>query len=133
MANLDEKITSMIREENPTADAVKSLINVADRKAGKVGSDIELKTDLSDEQVCIHTAVDMMTNILEMRPDKFNKDCVIGDLVNLKERKLLSLDRKSRNEIVEIARHPDLIQQDSTNQQGGFVRKLFTSRKNRQV
>lgn len=131
MSNLDEKITSMIKEEHPTADAVKSLINVRDRKKGKVGSDIELKTDLDKDQVCIHTAVDMMTNILEMQPSNFNKKCVIGDLVNLKERKLLSLDRKSRTEIVEIARHPDLIQQDMQSKQGGFVSRLFSSRKNR--
>ena len=44
--SLDEKTEAILQDENPTATAVKSLINVDKRDKGQV-SNVELKTDLS--------------------------------------------------------------------------------------
>lgn len=125
---IDEDLEKVIKEDNPQAEAVKSLIGVKDREKGKLGSDIELKTDLDDNAVCVHTAVDMMTNILEMNKKDFTKMSIIGNLVNLKERKLLSKNRQSRREIVEVAKNPDMTISDQT-PQTSFVKNLFRSRR----
>ncbi len=119
---IEDDIENIIKDDNAASLAVKSLIEVDDRQSGKLGSDIELKTDLDFKQVCIHTAAGMLNNILEMDKDKFNSECILGNLVEMKERKLLSKDRESRLEIVNVAKQPETIMQDgSTN----FVKKMF--------
>jgi len=126
---IDEAIEDVIRDENPTSRAVKTLIEVNDRTTGKFGTDIELKTDLDKNQICVHTAASMLNSVLEMDKDKFNKECILGNLIEVKERKLLSKDRKSRVEIVDIARQPDMNFGDGQNQ--NFVSRFFSSRKER--
>lgn len=123
---LDEHIDEIIREESAQGRAVKSLIEIKEKKKDKLGSDIEVKTDLDEKQVCVHTAADMLQLFLSSK--SFKNMNIVSDLVELKERKLLSKNRESRREIVEVARTPDM-QMINPEQQGNFVQKLFTSRK----
>ena len=125
--SLDDSVEGLIKEENAQAEAVKSLINVKKKVLNELGSDIELKTDLSPENVVIHTGVDMLNRILSTKD--FDKVIITEDLVQIKERKLLSLNRQSRREIVEIARNPDMQMNDFGNQQESFVKRMFTPRK----
>lgn len=124
---LEEQITDLV-DKNPQADAVNSLIKVGKREKGEQDTDIELKTDLSDNDVKIHTVVDLMSSFLEMNSTQFSEKSVIANLVNKKERKLLSKDRKSREEIVMIAKNPD-VNIDGAERPEGFVKRLLTSRR----
>lgn len=126
MKPLDEHIEELIRDETAQSKAVKSLIEIKPKNKADFGSDIEVKTDLDDKQVCIHTAGDMLQTFLSSK--SFKDMNIISDLIQIKERKLLSKNRKSRQEIVDVARSPDMtmMQPDS---QGNFVKRLFTSRK----
>ena len=124
---LDDAISNIMKDETAQSQAVKSLIEVKDRQIGKLGSEIELKTDLTERDVCLHTAIDMMANILEMDKESFSKKSIIGNLTTLKERKLLSKDRKSRQEIVEVAKSPDMNMM--SNEPQSMVKRWFGSKK----
>lgn len=124
---IDNKLEEMLTEESPTSAAVKSLINVKDRVSGK-DSEIELKTDLDIEQVNVHTIVDLCMGFLEMDEKDFKKNIVGVNLVNKKERKLLSKNRMSRAEIVQVARQPDLNMLPEQHNEG-FLKRFFTSRR----
>lgn len=127
---LDENVENMFKEETPQSEAVKSLIRIKDKEKGKLGSDVELKTDFKNEKiVCIHTGVDILAHILSMNPHNFKSTQILEQLTTLKERKLLSLERKSRKEIVEVARTPEMSMEKEIT--GGFVKNLFRSRKER--
>lgn len=127
---LDKEIEKILNEPNPQADAVNSLIKVEKRTIGDMDSDIEIKTDLSEKEVNAHVIVDLIHSLLEMAPSDFAKHSILGDLVNKRERKLLSKDRKSRTEIVEIARHPDTANIISSPMQSqGAVQKFFRPHK----
>lgn len=125
-AGLDEKLDEIIKDESAQARAVKSLIEVRPKIKNTFGSDIEVKTDLNEKDVCLHTAADMLQSFLNVK--SFKDSNIISDLVQLKERKLLSKNRKSRQEIVDVARSPDMTMMQPDNQ-GNFVKRLFTSRK----
>lgn len=124
---IEETLDKVMKDETAQTRAVSSLIDVKDRIAGKIGTDIELKTDLTGKETCIHTAVDMIGFFLKVSPDKFDDMDILPTLTNLKERKLLSKGRKSRDEIVNVAKNPDLNMQQAESQ--GFVRKLFTPKR----
>lgn len=132
---LDESVDEILKEENPTAEAVKSLINVKDREAGK-SSEVELKTDLDDDEIKVHTVLSIMSGVLEMTEENFNKKCILSDVIEKKERKALSKDRKSREEIVMVARQPDIrmggMDMGMEGQNKGFFKRMFTSRKNKE-
>ncbi len=106
--NLEENIDKLLNEESAQAKAVSSLIYVKKKVKGELGSDIELKTDLTEKECCIHTGVDMLQHFLAMTPTEFISAPILQNLTTLKERKLLSKDRKSRGEIVDVARNPDM-------------------------
>ena len=129
---LEENIEEIIKEETPQSVAVNSLIKVKDREIGKLGSDVELKTDLTEEGTCVHTQADMLTQVLEIKPNNFKKIPVFSILTQLKERKLLSLDRKSRSEIVAVARQPDINQQVSSID-GGFMRNFMLGKQQNKI
>lgn len=120
---LDDDVEHIFREENPQAEAVKSLLNVKSRQKGQ-DSEIELKTDLDKNALCIHTAADLLAQVLDMDAKTFNSRCILGDLVNIKERKLLSKDRKSRQEIVEISKQQSF-EEEQAKRSERFVKKLF--------
>lgn len=126
---IDDEIEHLLKEESAQTKAVISLIDVKERTIGKLGTEIELKTDLDESQVCVHTAVDMISTILEMDTKKFNNECILGNLTNLKERKLLSKNRMSRKEIVDVAKNPELKFMDEPSKRSGFVSNLFRSRR----
>jgi len=125
---LDDKTEEILKDENPTAEAIKSLITVKDRETGKA-SEIELKTDLDTDEIKIHTVLDLLSNVLEMDTKNFSKKCILADLINRKERKALSKDRKSRGEIVSVAKPPEFPMQPQELKKEGFIRRFFTSRK----
>ncbi len=126
---IDEKINEAMNETTPTGEAVKALINVEERKAGK-DSDVELKTDLTADEIKVHTVLGVLSNLIEMKAEDFTKKCILSSVIEKKERKSLSKDRKSRTEIVEIARQPDVNMPLGT-QSGNesFVKRFFTSKK----
>lgn len=127
--SLDDKLNTMFNDTNPQADAVNALIKVGPRAAGVMDTEIELKTDLSEDEVKLHTAVDMLSAFLEMTPTEFKKKSVISQLVNKKERKSLSKNRKSREEIVAVAKNPDTIMEQQPGVSQNFIKKFFTSQK----
>jgi hypothetical protein len=129
---IDQSINEILKDDNPTAEAVSALIKVKDREAGK-DSEVELKTDLSEDEIKVHTVLGVLSNLIEMKPEDFTKKCILSKVIEKKERKSLSKDRKSRLEIVEVARHPDmnLLQQPTGNE--SFVKRFFTSKKDKVV
>lgn len=125
---LDDFTDQILKEENPTAEAVKSLINVEDREKGKASS-VELKTDLTPDEIKIHTVLDTLSNALEMNPIDFNKNCILSSVIERKERKSLSKNRMSRTEIVQVARQPDMNFTNETQEKAGFIKRMFMPRK----
>lgn len=117
---IDEDIDQIIREETPQAKATSSLIDVKPRKKGEF-SNIELKTDLTEADVCLHTRAEMLQRIMESSDMKMP---FLSTLVEIKERKLLSKDRKSRLEIVEIGKQPDQSLMN-IHDNSGSARKFF--------
>jgi len=127
--SIDQNINDILKDENPTAQAVNALIKVGDREAGK-DSEVELKTDLTVDEIKIHTVLGVLSNLIEMNPDDFTKKCILSEVIEKKERKSLSKDRKSRLEIVEVARQPDVNMPLGTNAGNeSFVKRFFTSKK----
>jgi hypothetical protein len=127
-------LETVIRDSNTPKDAgfiaVEHLVTVKPREKNPredhVGTEIELKTDLSNEMVMVHTAGDFI-GMLSMIKDKddFRDMNVLQILIERKERKLLSLDRKSRLEVVDVARP----QTNGNDQQAqSFIRRMFSPR-----
>jgi len=121
---LDEKTERILKEENPQAEAVNSLINVKKRIEGE-NSEVELKTEIPNDMILnLHTSLDVVGNWLEKT---FKENCILTELVHKRERKSISLKRQSRAEIVAVARNPDFTQ----NQMGmddNILKKFFTPR-----
>jgi len=130
--SIDESIDQILNDKPAQTEAVQSLIRVSDKVSGTLGSDIELKTDLSPTEICLHTAVDMLAHFLAMSPDQFQKAPILEKLTTLKERKNLSKNRLSRREIVEVAKTPEMNFGGMGEMGGGMVNNWFKSKKNRQ-
>ncbi len=127
--SIDQNINEMLKDDNPTAKAVSALIEVKGREAGK-DSEVELKTDLSADEIKIHTVLGVLSNLMEMSEEDFTKKCILSEVIEKKERNSLSKDRKSRLEIVEVARQPDVNMPLGT-QSGNesFIKRFFSSKK----
>lgn len=97
-----------IEEKSPQSVAVESLISVSPQTKGEMGTDVEIKTDLDENSIKMHTVVEIIGNIMNMSTQELNTKNIILELVQKLERKALSKDRKSRTEIVEIARIPNM-------------------------
>lgn len=124
-----EEENQIINEESAQAEAVRNLITVKkDKKNGK--TDVESKTDLTDDDVRIHSVLHTLNDTLDMALPSSDK-CILGRLIDRKEIKLWSKDRKSREEIVAISRQPDMNQIDMIEgqQKRGLLKRLFTPRK----
>ena len=93
---------------------------------------MELKTDLDPDEIKIHTVLGALSNILETSELKFSEECILPQVIEKKERKSISKYRKSREEIVRVARQPDMNMQPEQQQNQSFVKRLFTSKKNRE-
>ena len=125
---IDENINDILKEDNPTADAVNALIKVRERKAGE-DSEVELKTDLTEDEIKIHTVLAALSNLIEMSPSDFSKKCILSQIIEKKERKSLSKNRLSRQEIVQVAKQPDMNMGGMGGGDESFVKKFFTSKK----
>lgn len=127
---LDENIDKLLKEESATTKAVESLITVKDRVTGKA-SEVELKTDLSDDEIKLHTVLAVTSDVLEMDEKTFKTKCILADVIEKKERKALSKNRKSREEIVMVARQPDIQMggMGGMPQKDNFVKRFFSSRR----
>lgn len=121
---IEDKVERILREENPTGEAIKSLINIKPRLKGE-NSDVELKTDLSADEVVNHTRLNFIGNILERKRSVFADTNMLNNLIEIKERKAISKERKSRAEIVAISKAPDVISPVSDSM--GILGKMFTS------
>ena len=100
--SLDDNIDSFLKEENAQNTAVNSLV-----KSNDIDSPIEMKTDLTEEDIVIHSVGATINKTLNELYGKGKQKCILGDLIEIKERKLISKNRQSRNEIVQVARNPD--------------------------
>lgn len=126
---LDENIDKILKEESATSKAVDSLITVKDRETGKA-SEVELKTDLTDDEIKLHTVLAITSDVLEMDEKTFTTKCILADVIEKKERKALSKNRKSREEIVMVARQPDIQMGDmGMPHKDNFVKRFFSSRR----
>ena len=123
--SIDQNINEILKEENPTAEAVNALIKVKEKEVGK-DSEVELKTDLTEDEIKIHTVLGVLSNLIEMKPEEFTKKCILSSVIEKKERKSLSKDRKSRLEIVEVARHPDMTMGMPPAGNESFIKRFFT-------
>ena len=122
--SIDERTERMLKEENPQAEAVNSLIRVDKRQKGE-NSDVELKTEIPNELILnIHTSLDVVGNWLEQT---FKEKCILTELVHKRERKAISLHRQSRAEIVAVARNPDF-NQNQFGIEEGMIKRFFTPR-----
>ena len=129
--SIDDDVDRLFQDDNPTAEAVRSLINVTSRKKGE-NSEVELKTDLNLDEIKLHTVLETLGLVLEDDHINFNSKCILLNLIEKKERKSISKDRQSRSEIVAIARQPDQILMPGQEQNPGMLKKFFTSKKNRE-
>jgi hypothetical protein len=126
---IDETTDDILRDESAQSEAIKSLITIKPHLKGE-SSEVELKTDLSGDEVKAHTIISIVSQFLEKSDFQFKDHCILNDLVNKKERKAWSKDRKSREEIVAVSRQPEFsgdMGQDVRKE--GFIRRLFTPRK----
>lgn len=119
---IDDTVEKFIKQDNPQSTAVKHLVDVRERDKNKLGTDVELKTDLTSDQIITHSVMAVVNSALEMSEDEFNNSCILGDLIDTIERKSISKDRKSRGEIVAVAKSPD------TNITEGNVKQSFMKR-----
>jgi hypothetical protein len=121
--------SDIIKPDNPTGDAIKSLIRVKPTERAK-DSDVELKTELEgNNEVRGHALLSTCSKVLEMSEAEFSGSIIIGQLIDKKERKAWSKNRRSRSEIVEIARQPEIPRDSLVDaRKEGFFRKLFTPR-----
>ena len=128
--SIDDRIDSFMQEETPSSIAVKSLIRVEKRQKGDTDTDIELKTDLTDDLVRLHSIAQIMSNVLSTDEKTFADNNIIGELVNKLERKLVSKNRMSRTEIVNVARQPDMnMTSDGMQMRDSFMKRLVTPRR----
>jgi hypothetical protein len=103
---LDDITTQLMDEKSAQKIAVESLIKIAPRNEfEKFSSEVELKTDLTENEIISHSVLDIL-DIFTKSIEKFSSKSVMAEIVNKKERKLLSKDRKSRTEIVDVAKAP---------------------------
>lgn len=120
---LEESIEQILKEDTAQSRAVKTLVEIKPKT--KTGwSDVEVKTDLNQKETCIHTSANMIQKFIKC--NNFEDLDIIDLLVELKERKLLSLKRKSRGEIVDVAKRPDI---KNTSTPDNYFKKMFTSQK----
>ena len=125
--------SSIVGDSSATSRAVDTFITIARTKKGEE-SDTELKTDLSDDEVRIHSLLHTLSDVFDMNSVQFKSKCVLGIVINRKERKAWSKDRKSRTEIVEIVRQPAFPGEMGQNvRRESFVRRLFTPKPPQQV
>lgn len=122
---LEEVTDKVLKDENAQAEAVTSLLKVDKRKQGE-NSDVELKTEIPNGMILnLHTSLDVVGNWLEQT---FKEKCILTELIHKRERKSISLQRKSRAEIVAVARNPDITTNQATLDEG-MLKRFFTSRK----
>ena len=126
--SLDESVEKLLKEENPQAEAVKHLVSVKERETGQLSTDVELKTDLTEQQIKDHSIMAILNNAIEMSSKEFKETCILGNLINAIERKSISKDRKSRAEIVAVARNPDTNIHEG-NMKQSFMKRLFSPNK----
>ncbi len=130
-STLDEKLDKFLSEDSPSARAVNALVDVkSNDKENNFDTNVEVKTDLTSDLVRLHSAGEILGIILELNEEDFVKKNIITLLINKLERKLISKDRKSREEIVAVARQPD--QQNFIGEGGardGVMKRMFTPRK----
>lgn len=123
MATIEDVIKESLKNKTASLLAVETLVNVRTKAKDSedFGSDVELKTDLSEREVIVHSLLDEISRILNMTPAEFKQDIVVPKMVERKERKLLSKNRKSREEVVRVAKP-----EDTEQQQRGFLSRLFS-------
>jgi len=122
-------LETVIRDSNQQKDAqsiaVNHLVQVQPTQKEDFGTEVELKTDLTEEEVIIHTICDEVGKIFSGDgTEDFSKVNILQRCVERKERKLLSKGRQSRSEVVAVAR----AREDSNTTNEGFFKKLFTPR-----
>ena len=124
---MNEDTDESLNEESAQGEAVKSLI----RSDPKNRIDDEKKSDISEADVNRHAILSTTSDVIEMKPEDFTKNCVLGMLINRKESKAWSKNRESRKEIVEIAKQRDMNMGTGEEvQRHGFIRRMFTSKNN---
>ena len=128
---LEDVADNSLREDNAQSEAVRSLLTVKPRLHGDLATDIELKTELTDAQTCLHTQGNLLGHIWELNEGNFTEKNLIQELVDLKERKLVSLKRQSRREIVDVARNPDMSIQGEEHRDS-FVKRFFKGKNKNQ-
>lgn len=122
---IEDTVEKFIKQDNPQSTAVKHLVGVAERDKTKLGTDVELKTDLTADQIITHSVMAVVNSALEMDETEFNESCILGDLIDTLERKSISKDRKSRGEIVAVARNPDTNITEG-NMKQSFMKRFFS-------
>ena len=125
---LEDVADNSLKEGDAQSEAVRSLLTVKERIKGDLSTDIELKTELTDAQTCLHTQGNLLGHIFELNESNFTDKNLIQELIDLKERKLVSLKRQSRREIVDVARNPDMSIQGEEHRDS-FVKRFFTGKK----
>lgn len=125
-SDLTSIVEGIVAEKSPISRSVEILSMVKPSGAKRQGSDIELKTDFgSREQAIAHAVVDEIGRWLLTKPVNFNKLPITLKLTEVLERKFLSIERKSRGEIVTIAKSPEtnVIEGEKPS---GFLKRMVT-------
>lgn len=126
--NLDDTVDQVISDESASAEAIRSLIKVEKTQKGD-DTEIELKTELSDDEVKIHSIIDIFGRVLESNEKTFGSKSIFPMIVEKLERKALSKRRKSREEIVAVARQPDMNQNEFNVGNESAFKRFFMGRR----
>lgn len=123
MTNIEDVIKDSLKNKTASLLAVETLVSVKNKEHKEdFGTDVELKTDLDERSVIVHSLLDEVSRILMLSPSDFNKEIVVPKIVERKERKLLSKNRKSREEVVRVAKPEESVEE----KRAGIFSRLFT-------
>lgn len=96
---LSDFVDKEMRNDDAGSVGIRTITEVKDTASdGK--SDIELKTNLTNNQVVDHSMVEFLTKVLQKNDPKAIP--IITGLTEKKERKLISLQGLSRRQVVEM-------------------------------
>jgi hypothetical protein len=124
---LEDRILQSIQPKDAGVMAVEMLTIIKTGGQGESGfTDVEVKTELSEDEILAHTKLTEIGRLLNMTEKDFENADIISMVVERKERKSISKSREGRKEIVQVARPNEdgmLGRKDR-----GFIQRLFTPR-----
>lgn len=117
-ATLDDAIDEALKEETSGVQSVKELFRIKEDRFTKK-SDIDLKTELDDNQIINVAVVEFIT---ELNGVDLTKKLIVGSITDKLKRLMVSRKRQGRTEAVDIFK----AEIGATANENNFFKKMFT-------